>query len=136
MDLGKLTQALAMMRRMGGAIPEIAGVVDGVNSRLATHVVEGVAGGGLVKVTMNGAMKCMSVHIDSSVSGKRTVLEDLTRTAVNDAMRQALEHQEKEQMQMSQQLMKSLPDMLRALKTMAGSAGGHPSGATGSGNMR
>lgn len=49
--------------------------------------VEGQAGGGMVKVTLNGAYEVVAVKIEPTVVDKDDVsmLEDLVRAAVNDA---------------------------------------------------
>jgi nucleoid-associated protein EbfC len=50
--------------------------------------VEGQAGGGMVKVIMNGRHDVKRVHIDPSVLGDdKDMLEDLIAAAVNDAVR-------------------------------------------------
>ncbi len=50
--------------------------------------VTGEAGGGLIKVTMNGRHDVRKVSIDDSLlSEDREVLEDLLAAAVNDAVR-------------------------------------------------
>ena len=55
--------------------------------QLAKKSVEGAAGGGMVKVVMNGTMQVDKVTIDPVVVDKDDVgmLEDLVRAAVNDA---------------------------------------------------
>jgi hypothetical protein len=50
--------------------------------------VQGEAGGGLVRVTMNGRHDARRVHIEPSLLGEDVaVLEDLVAAAVNDAVR-------------------------------------------------
>ena len=48
---------------------------------------EGVAGGGIVKVTINGKNNVTSINIDDSVIDKneKEILEDLIMAAFNDA---------------------------------------------------
>lgn len=48
---------------------------------------EGEAGGGLVKVVMNGQQEVLEVHIDSKAVDKASLslLEDLVRAACNNA---------------------------------------------------
>ncbi|HET6873794.1 MAG TPA: YbaB/EbfC family nucleoid-associated protein, partial [Acidimicrobiales bacterium] len=57
----------------------------------AAEEVEGSAGGGSVKVTVNGAMEFLSVKIDPSVVDRDDVemLEDLVLAAVRDALEKA-----------------------------------------------
>lgn len=58
---------------------------------LADRTVEGQAGGGLVRVTLNGKGEASAVHIDPSLPEEGgdglTVLEDLLVAAINDARR-------------------------------------------------
>jgi len=56
-------------------------------AELADMEVEGQAGGGMVKVTMNGRHELRRVNIDDSVMDDREMLEDLLAAAVNDAVR-------------------------------------------------
>ncbi len=54
---------------------------------LASLEVDGEAGGGLVKVTMNGRHEVKRVHLDDSLLQEdRDMLEDLIAAAVNDAV--------------------------------------------------
>lgn len=53
---------------------------------LAGLEVTGEAGGGLVKVVMNGRHEVRRVTIDSDVSDDREMIEDLTAAAINDAV--------------------------------------------------
>ena len=57
-------------------------------AELATLEVTGEAGGGMVKVRMNGKHEVQRVTIDPSVAGDdRELLEDLLTAAFNDAVR-------------------------------------------------
>jgi DNA-binding YbaB/EbfC family protein len=62
---------------------------------LANTLVEGSAGGGVVKATVSGEGELRRVSIDPSVVDANDVetLEDLVVAAVSDAMRQAKEMQ-------------------------------------------
>jgi nucleoid-associated protein EbfC len=53
---------------------------------LAKLEVRGEAGGGLVKVTMNGQHAVRRIHIDSSLLADVEMLEDIVTAAVNDAV--------------------------------------------------
>lgn len=56
--------------------------------QLAKTVVTGEAGGGMVKVEMNGRHDVKRVHIDPSVLKEdKEILEDLVAAAINDAVR-------------------------------------------------
>jgi DNA-binding YbaB/EbfC family protein len=54
----------------------------------AEQVVEGQAGGGVVKVTVSGGMEFQSVHIDPDAVDPEDVsmLEDLVLAAIHDAV--------------------------------------------------
>lgn len=54
---------------------------------LARLEVEGLAGGGAVKVVMSGKHEVRALSIDPGVMDDREMLEDLITTAMNDAVR-------------------------------------------------
>lgn len=57
-----------------------------VQQEIADMEIEGVSGGGLVKVVMNGRHELTRVNIDDSLVGDdKDMLEDLVAAAVNDA---------------------------------------------------
>jgi len=60
-----------------------------IQSEIATLVVEATAGGGMVKVEMDGQKQLRSLRIDPEVVNKDDVemLQDLVLAAVNDASR-------------------------------------------------
>jgi DNA-binding YbaB/EbfC family protein len=63
--------------------------------KLAEAEVTGEAGGGLVKVTMNGKHQVRRVEIDASLMGDdKDMLEDLAASACNDAVRRVAEQTE------------------------------------------
>ena len=63
---------------------------------IASIVVEGESGGGMVKISMNGMHDVLSVNInDSLLSEDKSVIEDLFAAAVNDSVRK-LEEKNKE----------------------------------------
>lgn len=53
---------------------------------MASLEVTGEAGGGLVKVVMNGRHEVRRISIDAEVADDREMIEDLTAAAVNDAV--------------------------------------------------
>jgi len=73
---GMMKQAQKMQEDMQKAQEEIANME-----------VEGQAGGGMVKVLMNGRHELRSVSIDESVMDDKEMIEDLVAAAVNDAVR-------------------------------------------------
>jgi DNA-binding YbaB/EbfC family protein len=69
-----------------------------VQAELAKLEIEGQAGGGMVKVVMNGAREVMRVKIDDSVfADDKAMLEDLIAAACNDAVHK-VEQASKEKM--------------------------------------
>ena len=62
-----------------------------VQEQATTKVAEGSAGGGMVTVKANGAMKIVSVtiHPDVLKSDERDLLQEMIVAATNDALRKA-----------------------------------------------
>lgn len=87
MDMSKLEALMAQAREMSQAAGEQLGKVT----------VDGSAGGGAVRVRLNGRKECLGVTLDPAVlsaiaSGSPDdlqMLEDLLRAAFNDAGRRA-----------------------------------------------
>jgi len=77
---GMVRQAQEMQARLAEAQRSLAGME-----------VEGEAGGGMVRVTLNGKGEARAVHIDPSLAAESedslAVLEDLLVAAINDARR-------------------------------------------------
>ena len=69
-----------------------------MQSELKTKEFEGSAGGGVVKVKVNGSYAMTSIHIDESVfkDGDSEMLQDLILTATNDAVKTAQKISEEE----------------------------------------
>ena len=65
---------------------------------LAARHFDGTAGGGVVKITINGDHFIQAVHIDAEVmkSGDVEMLQDLLKAATNDAVKVAKETTAKE----------------------------------------
>lgn len=76
-DLGKL---LKEAKKVQARVAEL-------HERLAEKRIEASAGGGMVKVVMNGRHEVLSVHIDREVVNPSDIemLEDLVSAAVNEA---------------------------------------------------
>lgn len=64
-----------------------------LQAELAELVVQGSAGGGAVRVEVNGLRQVQRVHLDPSVveAGDVEMLEDLIAAAINDALRRVEE---------------------------------------------
>ena len=72
---GLMQQAQKMQQEMQKAQEE-----------LATLEVTGEAGGGMVKVTMNGKHAVRRIQIDQALTDDLEMLEDIVTAAVNDAV--------------------------------------------------
>jgi DNA-binding YbaB/EbfC family protein len=72
-------------------LPKIREEMDRLQQRLGQITADGDAGGGMVKVRVNGRMEVMSCVIGEEAfkSGDRELLEDLIVAAVNQAMQKA-----------------------------------------------
>ncbi|MXW48579.1 MAG: YbaB/EbfC family nucleoid-associated protein [Gammaproteobacteria bacterium] len=57
------------------------------NSKLVQQEVTGVAGGGMIKITMNGRHDVLRVDISDELMDDREILEDMVAGAINDAVR-------------------------------------------------
>ena len=64
-----------------------------IQEELANKTVEGSAGGGMVRVTVNGQFNVTAVKIESAVvnTDEKEMLEDLILAATNDGVRKARE---------------------------------------------
>lgn len=77
----------------GGAMPDLGGLMEQAQQMMANaqeaaeQIVEGSAGGGVVKIQVDGALHFHSVHIDPSVVDPDDVdmLADLVLAALRDA---------------------------------------------------
>ena len=87
-DLSHLLKQAQKMQKEVGRIQE----------ELKDKVVEGTAGGGMVKTLVNGSRELLSIKIDPSVVDPEDVemLEDLVAAAVKQGLKAAKELQEKE----------------------------------------
>ncbi len=66
---------------------ELQDKMQRVQGELDRQTVVGDAGGGLVKIEMNGRHDVINVTIDDLLMDDREVLEDLVAGAINDAVR-------------------------------------------------
>ena len=57
------------------------------NNKLVQQEVTGVAGGGMIKITMNGRHDVLRVDISDELMDDREILEDMVAGAINDAVR-------------------------------------------------
>lgn len=83
-QLGQLSSILT-------ALPKMKEEMEKMQQRLGQLVVDGEAGGGMVKVTANGRLEILTVTLtDEALAEKdREFLEDLIRSACNAALDKA-----------------------------------------------
>lgn len=80
----------ALMKQAQAMQKQVETNVENAKKGLANKEVVGVAGNGLVKVTMTGRHVVKRISIDPSLMGDEPdMIEDLLAAAVNDAVRQA-----------------------------------------------
>jgi len=82
-----------------------------IKEELAEKEVEGSAGGGMVRVVVNGRQEVISVVIEPAALEDREMLEDLVTAAVNDAMRKSKALMEEELSKVTSQLGINLPGL-------------------------
>jgi DNA-binding YbaB/EbfC family protein len=123
-NLGKLGDAAGMMKKL-----------QEVQGRLEKTVVTGVGGGGMVRVQVSGARKCVGVELDPLLltPEKRRMAEDLVKAAVTDALAQMSEAEAREQMAAASSMMGELGGLMGHLKHGGGSGGGSAGGSSGGG---
>lgn len=80
----------ALMQQAQAMQKQVEQNVESAKKTLAQKEVQGVAGNGLVKVTMTGRHVVKRLSIDPSLMGDEPdMIEDLVAAAINDAVRQA-----------------------------------------------
>ena len=84
-----------------------------LQQQLAARSYEASSGGGMVKATVSGALRVLSVEIEPSlVSGNdREMIQDLTAAAVNAALAKAQESVAQEMARMQQSMLSGLPNL-------------------------
>ncbi|MBI3001275.1 MAG: YbaB/EbfC family nucleoid-associated protein [Deltaproteobacteria bacterium] len=72
---------------------EIQAKLAQIQEELGRKTVEASAGGGMVRVTVNGQLMLSSIQVDPAVINReeKEMLEDLILAAVNEGMRRARE---------------------------------------------
>jgi len=88
LDFGQLQKQFRDMQKKLGELEK----------QLAERVVEATAGGGMVKVKVNGTQEVVQVEIDPEVikSGDKAMIEDLVLAAVNEGVKKSRALREKE----------------------------------------
>lgn len=80
-ELGQITHLMKML-------PKIKEEMEKFQQQLGQITAEGDAGGGMVKVKVNGKMEILAVHLtdDALKLNDREMLEELIRAATNQAL--------------------------------------------------
>ncbi|HXG49882.1 MAG TPA: YbaB/EbfC family nucleoid-associated protein [candidate division Zixibacteria bacterium] len=88
-----MAQGMPGMGNLLKQAQEMQARIAKVQEELAHKTVEGSAGGGMVRVTVNGQLTVSAVKIDPAALNPedREMLEDLVLAAINDGMRKARE---------------------------------------------
>jgi nucleoid-associated protein EbfC len=87
-----LPKGLGSLGNLSGMLKqamELKGRIEELKEGLANETVNAAAGGGMVKVVMNGRFELLSLSIDPEVveSDDREMIETLVRAAVNEGVR-------------------------------------------------
>jgi len=86
-DLGAMMRQAQMLREQ----------METVQKGLDKEIVEGSAGGGMVKARASGSQQILSVELtESAIKEDREMLQDLIVAAINDAQRKADEELKKQ----------------------------------------
>jgi DNA-binding YbaB/EbfC family protein len=88
-----MAQGIGGMSDLLKQAQEMQGRIAKIQEELGQKTVEGSAGGGMVRVTVNGQFNLTAVKIEAAVinAEENEMLEDLVLAAVNDGMRKARE---------------------------------------------
>jgi DNA-binding YbaB/EbfC family protein len=78
----ELGQIAGLMRQL----PKIKEEMERLQTRLGEIIAEGSSGGEMVKVRVNGRFEMVSCSIGDEALGDRELLEDLIRSATNQAI--------------------------------------------------
>jgi len=88
-----MAQGFGGMGNLWKQAQELQGRLAQIQEELARKTVEAAAGGGMVRVTVNGQMVLNALKIDPAVVNPQDteMLEDLIRAAVNEGLKRARE---------------------------------------------
>lgn len=123
-NLGNLASMLKQAPEMLRQAQEMQAKMGEMRDGLGKIRVEGIAGGGMVKVTASGQQKILSVVVEQSLlhSGDQEVLEDLLVAAVNQALDKAREAAAEEMGKLTGDM--NLPGLSEALSKLGLDPGG------------
>lgn len=99
------------MMKMMGKVKEMQAKLREAQENLQHIVVTGESGAGMVKATVNGKKKLLSVEIDSTLlnANDRVLVQDLVVAAVNKAMDEADVRAREELRKSTEGLMPNIP---------------------------
>lgn len=88
-----MAQGFGGMGNLWKQAQELQGKLAQIQEELARKTVEAAAGGGMVRVTVNGQLVLNSIKIDPAVVNPQDteMLEDLIQAAVNEGLKRARE---------------------------------------------
>jgi len=88
-----MAQGFGGMGNLWKQAQELQGRLAQIQEELARKTVEAAAGGGMVRVTVNGQLVLNSIKIDPAVVNPQDteMLEDLIQAAVNEGLKRARE---------------------------------------------
>jgi nucleoid-associated protein EbfC len=116
MDFSKMGKLLDAAKKAGEYMQHSAPRMAAAKAKLEALSLEGVAGAGMVRARFSGAGRCTAVEIDPAIVGKKSVVEDLVRAAVNDALSQVDAAAADVQQQALKDAMSDLPRFLDEMK--------------------
>lgn len=87
-----MLKGLGNLGNIGGILKQAMQVkerMEALKEKLTDERIEAAAGGGMVKLTLNGRMEVLEIKIDPEIIDKNEpeVLETLVRAAVNEGIR-------------------------------------------------
>ena len=94
----KLGQIASMMK----ALPRMQAEMENLRAKIAQATADGEAGAGMVKVKVNGYMEVIACTISDEAMKDKELLEDLVRSAINQAMQKAKQAVAEETSKMAQ----------------------------------
>jgi len=96
--LGGLGDMARLMKQAQGQMRQMQKQMGEVDEQLKTRVVEGSAGGGMVKVLLNGLQEPMDVVIDPSIlaEGDAEFIQEMILAALRQGLKKSKEIAEEE----------------------------------------
>ena len=110
-DLNSKYLHMLDMMKMMGKVKEMQEKLREAQEKLSQISVTGESGAGMVKATVNGKKKLLSIEIDSSLfnASDKVVAQDLIVAAVNKAMEEAEVRAKEELRKSTEGLLPNLP---------------------------